>query len=118
MNKAIRDKSFFNILFLQMVVIIYTMATVVSKFASSKEFMSFAFLALYALEILFLGVYAVLWQQVIKGLAISVAYANRSIALLWSLVWATLFFGESISFQNLIGVLVVIIGTVVINSDE
>ena len=46
------------------------------------------FILWYGLEILILGIYAILWQQIIKRFDLSVAYANRSIALLWSMLWA------------------------------
>ena len=118
MNKIYQDKNFLKILFLQAAVVIYTMATVVSKYASGQAFMSVKFLMLYSLEIFILAVYAILWQQAIKEIPISVAYANRAISLLWSLFWAVLFFGENISIQNLLGVFIVILGTVVINLDE
>ena len=73
---------------------------------------------LYGLEICILGVYAILWQQIIKKFEISVAYANRAMSLLWSIVWAIVFFGEQITLKNIIGVIIVIIGTIIVNSDE
>jgi len=45
--------------------------------------------------------YAIFWQQIIKRVDLSVAYANRSIAILWSMIWAALIFGEHISVQNI-----------------
>ena len=70
------------------------------------------------LEIVILGVYALLWQQIIKRFDLSVAYANRSIALLWSMLWAVVFFHETVTIQNAIGAAVVIAGTIVVNTDE
>ena len=65
-----------------------------------------------------LGVYAILWQQMIKRFDLSVAYANRSMAILWSLVWAVVFFHERITINNVLGVLIVLAGTVLVNTDE
>ncbi len=64
-----------------------------------------------------LGVYAVLWQQMIKRFELSVAYANRSMAVVWSMVWAVLFFHDSITVQNVAGVLLVVAGTWIINTE-
>ena len=106
-----------DILLLQAIIIIYTLSGVAAKFASGNEFFSFNFILFYGLEILVLGIYAILWQQIIKKFDLSVAYANRSIALLWSLVWAVVFFREDIKVQNIIGVAIVIIGTMIVNQD-
>ena len=94
------------------------MSTVTAKFASNEEFLSLKFILFYGLEIFILGVYAILWQQIIKKFEISVAYANRAMSLLWSIVWAIVFFGEQITLKNVIGVIIVIIGTIIVNSDE
>lgn len=107
-----------NIIILQAIILIYTFASVVAKFASGEEFLSFKFILFYGLEIFILGVYAILWQQIIKKFEISIAYANRAMSLLWSLVWAVVFFHENITVKNVIGVIIVIIGTIIVNSDE
>lgn len=106
-----------DVLLLQGIVIIYTLSGVAAKGASGSSFLSLSFIGFYGLEICILGVYAILWQQIIKKFDLSVAYANRSIALLWSMVWAVLFFKENITIQNIIGVLIVIVGTIIVNSD-
>ena len=80
--------------------------------------MSLSFVILYGTEILILGIYAVLWQQIIKKFDLSIAYANRAVALLWSMLWAVLFFKEQISIKNNIGVIIVIIGTIIVNFDD
>ena len=117
---AKKDKKSFikNIIILQVIILIYTLSTVTAKFASQEEFLSFKCIMLYGLEICILGVYAILWQQIIKKFEISVAYANRAMSLLWSIVWAIVFFGEQITLKNIIGVIIVIIGTIIVNSDE
>ena len=107
-----------NIIILQAIIVIYTLATVAAKFASGEEFLSFKFILFYGIEILILGIYAILWQQIIKKFEISIAYANRAMALLWSLVWAVVFFGEAITLKNVIGVIIVVIGTIIVNIDD
>ncbi len=112
--KKIRVK---EILFLQLAVVIYTLSGVAAKQAAMYETMSWPFLFFYGAEIAVLGIYAILWQQMIKRFDLSIAYANRSMAILWSLVWAVIFFGEVITIKNIIGVLIVLAGTMIINSD-
>ena len=117
---AKKDKKKFikNIIILQVIILIYTLSTVTAKFASNEEFLSLKFILFYGLEIFILGVYAILWQQIIKKFEISVAYANRAMSLLWSIVWAIVFFGEQITIKNVIGVIIVIIGTIIVNSED
>ncbi len=106
-----------NILILQLVIIIYTLSGVAAKGASGYETLSWQFIFFYGLEIAILGVYAILWQQIIKRFDLSIAYANRSMAILWSLVWAVIFFHEKITVNNVLGVLIVLAGTILVNTD-
>ena len=64
------------------------------------------------------GVYAIAWQKVIKKFSLSTAYANRSVYLMWSQVWAVVIFHESLSVRNIIGLLVVLIGVMVVQKYE
>lgn len=112
------NKRYLNILVLQVIIIVYTLSGICAKFASNNEFLSVNFILFYGLEIGVLGIYAVLWQQVLKKFDVSVAYANRSVALIWSLIWSVLLFGERITIKNIIGTIIVILGIVVVNLDE
>lgn len=114
---AARSKAFLLIA-LQFVVIIYSLANVMSKIASDYPFLSLPFILAYAGEIMLLGIYALLWQQMIQRLDLTIAYAGRALALLWSMLWAVLIFHETITRNNIIGIIIVIIGTVVVNTDE
>ena len=105
------------ILALQLVVMLYTLSSVAAKMASGQAFLSLPFIVYYGVEILILGFYAIAWQQIIKRCDLSVAYANRSMAILWSLVWTVIFFHEALTVKNIIGVLIVCAGTMIVNSD-
>lgn len=113
-KKKIKAK---DILFLQAIIAVYTLSGVAAKFASGHGFLSPGFILFYGVEIAILGLYALLWQQVIKRFDLSVAYANRSMTLLWSLVWAVVFFHEGIQIQNVIGVVIAVTGAVIVNLD-
>lgn len=108
-----------TIMGLQIAVIIYTLSTVAAKLAAMQEGVNFKFLLFYGIEIAILGIYAILWQQIIKRCQLSVAYANRATAVFWSLLWPALFFSEKITMNNIIGVIIVFAGTMIVNqSDE
>ncbi|MBQ6888821.1 MAG: transporter [Lachnospiraceae bacterium] len=105
------------ILKLQAVVVVYTFASIFSKLASGEQFLSVRFIIFLGLEFVVLFFYALLWQQVIKKTELSVAYANREMYLLWSLLWAVVFFHNEITVANVIGCLLVIVGTFVITGE-
>lgn len=107
-----------DILFLQLVFLIYSVNSIVAKFASSQETFGMAFICLYGLEVLILGIYAVLWQQVIKRFELSVAYANKGVTLIWAMVWGTLIFREQITIPKICGILLVIAGIVILNGGK
>lgn len=106
-----------DILFLQAVVIVFTISSIVAKFASVQDFMTFKFILFYGLEVAVLGIYAILWQQVIKKFDLSIAYANKAMGILWSMIWAVLIFHNEITLRNILGVILVVAGTIVLNSD-
>ncbi len=107
-----------NILMLKAVFLVYSISSVVSKLASGRELFSVEFLLLYGLDILVLGIYALLWQQVIKKFELSVAYANKAVTLLWALVWGICIFHEEITFFKAAGIVLVMAGIFILNSEE
>ncbi len=107
-----------NILLLQAVFFIYSISSVVSKLASNHETFSPAFILLYGVDIFVLGVYALLWQQVIKRFELSIAYANKAVTLLWALVWGIFLFHETITLWKIAGILLVMLGIFILNSRE
>lgn len=106
-----------NMVLLQGVIMIYTISSVMSKQASASGDDLSRFLFFFGMEFVILGVYALLWQQMIKRFDLSVAYANRSMAVVWSMVWAVIFFHDTITVQNIAGVVLVVAGTLIINTD-
>lgn len=115
-NADNRKHRFRDIFIIQGIVVIYTMAGVAGKIASNYSFLSWRFILLYGAEIALLGIYAILWQQIIKRFDLSVAYANRSVALLWSMIWAAFLFHETVTLKNVIGAAIVMMGTMIVNS--
>mgnify|MGYP003308419161 CR=1 FL=1 len=106
-----------QIILLQAIVAIYTVSGIMAKFASAAETLE-KIIWFFGLDLLFLGIYAICWQQMIKIFPLSVAYANRAMALLWSAVWAKIIFGEQIGVRQMIGIAMVVLGTIVVNTDQ
>ena len=55
------------------------------------------------------------WLIVRSSFDLSIAYANRSMAILWTALWSVVIFHESLSVKQIIGIVLVVIGTVTVN---
>lgn len=107
-----------DILALQVVFLIYSVNSIVAKLASEQERFGLLFFVFYALEVVILGIYAILWQQIIKKFELSVAYANKAVTLLWAMIWGALLFKEQITLPKVAGICLVIVGIIILNSKE
>ena len=59
--------------------------------------------------------YAFFWQKVIKNIDLNIGYANRSVYLIWSQIWAVMIFGEHLTPKNIVGLAVVMTGVIVVS---
>ena len=75
----------------------------------------YLFLGLMVLNCL---IYALAWQKTIKYFDLNVAYANKSVYLLWSQVWAIVIFKEILTFQNIVGLFIVLVGVLIVQKDD
>lgn len=98
--------------------LIYSFSTVCSKMASGYPFLSLGFIVFYGLVLTSLMIYAVLWQQVLKRLPLSVAFANKSVTIIFGMLWGAIFFGEPIKINMLIGCAVIIAGVYLVVSED
>ncbi|MCD8026849.1 MAG: EamA family transporter [Clostridiales bacterium] len=80
--------------------------------------MSVKYLLCYAVIIIILGIYAILWQQAIKGFNPSVAYSNKSVTTIWVLLFSELLFNEGITVNNIIGAVLIMLGVVLVTKNE
>ena len=113
-------KKYIWILILHALVLFLSFSGVLSKFASQQQFLSLPFIGIYAAEIFILFVYALLWQQVLKHLPLTVAFSNKAIGMVWSMLWGWLIFKEGTpTVQMVIGLVIVFVGVLlVVRSDE
>ena len=116
MNKSIFGKlKLADLLLLELSVMVYSLSTVAANMASKHEFLSAGYILFFGLEFVVLVVYAVLWQQIIKKFQLSVAYANKSLTLLWSMLWNYMIFSQGITPGKVAGVVLVMIGVMIMN---
>ncbi len=97
---------------LHILLLVFSLSSVCSKLAAGETFMSFRFVVLYGCVILLLGIYAIFWQQIIKKMPLTAAYANRAVTVFWGMVWGLLIFKEKITFGKAAGAALVIGGII------
>ena len=100
--------------FLHACILLFTLTTILSKYASVYDFLSLEYIGIYALMVINLGVYAILWQQAIKPFKASVAYSNKSVTTIWTLIFSAILFDEGITIFNIIGAALIIFGIVLV----
>lgn len=108
---ALLNRSKIKTLFgLHLLLMVYSVSGIFSKLASQQSFLSWPFVLYYGAIIALLGVYAIGWQQIIKRLPLTTAFANRAVAVVWGIIWGVVFFGESVTVYKMVGAIFVIGG--------
>ena len=104
---------------LHCMLMIYSMSGICSKLAARQIFLSAKFCLYYAIIILLLGFYAIGWQQIIKRIPLTTAFANKAVTVVWGIVWGRMFFQESITLGKIVGAILVVAGVALFaESDE
>ena len=102
---------------LHVILAIYSISGVLSKMASRTNFLSLDFCLYYSGILLLLGIYAVVWQQIIKELPLTVAFANKAVTVIWGIIWGFMLFDENVTPGQLMGVFLIIIGIIFYSID-
>lgn len=117
--KTEQKKTLISFVVLHVLMLFYSFSGVLSKVASHQKFLSLPFILLYGGMIFILGVYAIVWQQILKNIPLTTAFCNKSVTILWGILWGALFFQEKIKWNMLLGAAIVIVGVIlVVKSDE
>ena len=97
---------------LHALLLLFSGTTVLSKLAAGEEFLSLRFCLFFGGEFLLLGIYALGWQQILKRLPLTVAYTNKAVTLVWSLVFGALLFHEQVGLRQIAGCVLVVFGVI------
>lgn len=104
---------------LHLLLFLFSFCAVFSKLAAQNEFLSLKFIIFYGISIFILGIYAILWQQILKKFDLTTAFFNKAVVVIWGMIWGAIFFKEQITIKMIIGVIIVLIGVgLVVKSDE
>ena len=103
-------KSFKTYLALIGVNLIYACTSIFTKMASRQEMLSWPYILWIVGAVGVMGLYAILWQQVIMRMPLSTAYMFKGTSLIFVLLISALLFGEAITTANIIGSVIIISG--------
>lgn len=108
-----------QLLKIQGIVILYSFVGLLSKNASGvlndKGLFSWQFIGIVAAMFFILMLYAFFWQKILKKIDLSVAYVNKGLGILWSLLWSILFMKEGLlSVPQILGVGLIVAGILVV----
>lgn len=108
-------KHIFCIIALILIYLLYACVGVGTKYAADEEFLTQGYVFGFGLAIVLMGIYAVLWQQVLKYIDLSVAYMFKGTSLIFTMLLAYWLFGEPITPHNIIGAAIIILGIILYN---
>ncbi len=106
---ASRLKTYFV---LHLLLMVYSCSGIMSKLAAGVDMFSLMFFVYYGAMLAILGIYALGWQQILKRMALTTAYSNRAICIVWGIIWGFVFFAEPITLQKIIGAIFIVAGVV------
>lgn len=99
-------------IFLVIINLLYACVSIFTKLASQQEFMSWNFMLGVMGAVGVMGLYAVLWQQILKRIELSVAYMFKGTSIVFVMILACWLFGEQITWNNILGAIIIIVGIV------
>lgn len=101
-----------HILSLVSINLLYACVSIFTKYASQSDFMSWGYVWAVVGAIGVMGLYAVLWQQILKRIELSLAYMFKGTSIVFVMLLAHVIFGEQITWNNIIGAIIIILGIV------
>lgn len=110
----------FRLIFVLHISLLFSsLSGVCSKLAANEKLFSLPFFFYYGLVLLIMFGYAIVWQQILKRMPLTVAYANKPVSLIWGMVWGAMIFNERITWRMILGASVIFLGIyLVVTEDE
>ena len=64
--------------------------------------------------VFFLFIYAIIWQQVLRHIDLSIAMSFKPLVLIFNFIWSIFLFSEKITTNVFIGFIVIFIGIMIL----
>lgn len=95
---------------LHMLLMVYSVSSLLSKCASGVPFLSLEFCLFYVGIIALLGIYALGWQLILARMPLTTAFSNKAVTVVWGIVWGVVFFAEPLTIPKVVGAILIIAG--------
>lgn len=103
-------KNWISYIVLILAIAIYSTVGVMTRCAAMYPFLSWQYISFVVGAVGILGIYAILWQQLIQRMDISLAYMFKGLGVVFALLICHYVFGEIITLNNMIGAFIIIGG--------
>lgn len=108
----LKNHKYCHVIILLFINLLYACVSIFTKYASQQEFLSWNYMLWLVGAVGVMGVYAVLWQQVLKRIELSMAYMFKGTSIIFVMLLAYILFGEQITWNNILGAIIIIVGIV------
>lgn len=106
------------LILLSLSLVIQSLSSVFIKYAGKFETLSKEFIFFYVLAVGCLGVFAIMWQLLLELIPLTTAYLRKGILYILILIWSVILFKEQITWNNIIGSIIIIVGISIHGMDE
>jgi multidrug transporter EmrE-like cation transporter len=93
-----------------LVYLFYASISVILKYTGLQEPLTLSWCMGFAGLILTLGIYAVVWQQILKHIDLGTAYMFKGVSLIFIMLLLYLCFGEPVTPMKMIGTGIIVVG--------
>lgn len=105
-------------LLLHAALLIYASAGIFSKTAGGYPLLSWNFILFYGMAMFLMVIYAGFWQQILKRMPLSVAFANKAVVIVWGMIFGTVIFHEQIRWNMILGAAVIFVGIILVSKGD
>lgn len=96
---------------------IYASLSICTKSASQQDFLSLPYFLWIGGAVGIMGIYAILWQQIIQRMEIAMAYMFKGTSIVFVLLLSAMMYNEPISIKNIVGALIIIVGIILYSNE-
>ena len=106
------------LILLSLSLVIQSLSSVFIKYAGTYETFSREFIIFSVLAVGCLGVFAIMWQILLEMIPLTTAYLRKGILYILILIWSVILFQEHVTWNNIIGSIIIIVGISIHGMDE
>ena len=112
------SKEISKIIALLLINLLYASVGIFTKLASQYDFLSWSYIVFFGIAVGIIGIYAILWQQIIRKIELSTAYMFKGTTIIFTMLFAHWLFGEQITWNNILGTIIIIAGILLFAYDS